>query len=136
MRHAFHTLPGQERLPARPVVPVYVDGFRGGPLVSLIDTGSLRSRFGLWVAERAGIDLSMAPIERFALGGITGDGWATRVPMRVGSLAIEAGVVFCDPWPLSFQILGQEDFLCHARITISADQGWFDLFQEPDTEFP
>ena len=24
------------------------------------------------------------------------------------TLAIEAGVVFCDPWPRSFQILGQE----------------------------
>ena len=26
---------------------------------------------------------------------MTGDGWAARVPIRVGSLAMEAGVVFC-----------------------------------------
>ncbi len=54
--------------------------------------------------------------------------------VRVGSLTIDAGVVFCDPWPLSFQILGQEDFPRHARITISANESWFDLSKETHDE--
>jgi hypothetical protein len=100
------------------------------PQLCLVDSGALRNRFGRWLADAAGIPLAGAPEERIAVGGFEANAWMARVDLSVGDSRFDAPVWFCDPWPLSFHLLGQEGFLRYFRVTLSAAQGWLDC--EPE----
>lgn len=126
MRFPFQPLPGAD-LPARPVVPVWIAGLPEAAQLCLLDTGSLRTRLPSWIAEVAGVALENAPIERAAIGGFITSGKATRVGITVGSHHFDAPVLFCDPWPLAFGLLGQEDFMRHFLVTISAEHQWLEF---------
>jgi hypothetical protein len=71
---------------------------------------TLHNRFGAWVAAAAGIDLSGAEPHRSAVGGFVTTARATPVQLTIGDVVWEPPVWFCDPWPLSFHLLGQEGF--------------------------
>ena len=116
----FRVLPGRGEDVARPLLDVRVEGIARTGLACLVDTGALRNRFGLWVAEYAGIDLGGADTETFALGGHVTSGRTAEVDLKVGDEAWRAPVSFCDPWPWDFQILGQEGFLRYFDVCVSA----------------
>lgn len=126
MRFPFQPLPGAE-LPSRPVLPVWIAGLPEAAQLCLLDTGSLRTRLPAWIAEAAGIDLEAAPTETAAIGGFRTTGRATRVGLTLGAHGFEAPVLFCDPWPLAFGVLGQEDFMRHFLVTLSAEGQWLEL---------
>ncbi|HZJ52441.1 MAG TPA: hypothetical protein VFF07_16715 [Actinomycetota bacterium] len=130
MRFAFKELPGTSEDFVRPVVPVVVEGLPRAPQLCLLDTGSLQNRFGLWVAQAAGIDLEFAPAQTLALGGFQTIARTVPVRLAVGDAAWEAPVSFCDPWPLSFHLLGQEGFFRWFRVTIRAARYTMDLVLE------
>ncbi|HEX9123271.1 MAG TPA: hypothetical protein VF984_07920, partial [Actinomycetota bacterium] len=73
-------------------------------------TGALQNRFAAWVAEAAGVDLSGADEDRFAVGGFRSIGRQASVQLTLGDVTWEAPVWFCEPWPLAFHLLGQEGF--------------------------
>jgi hypothetical protein len=118
----------------RPVCSVVIDGAVHAPLFCLVDTGSLRSRFPVWLATLLGIDLSGAPEETFSVGGqpsVTARQARVRLFVTEIGREVECGVWFCEPWDLGFGLLGQEDFLRLFRLTLSSARGRFSL--EPET---
>lgn len=118
MRFAFRPLPGLKANVLRPVIDVKVEGIDPVPLGCLIDSGSLHNRFGAWVAREAGIELEGSPEEVIGLGGIRTTARTVTIGLRLGDIAWEAPVSFCEPWPWDFNVLGQEGFLRWFRVCL------------------
>lgn len=131
MRFDFKELPGVHADYRRPVVPVTVEGLPRAPQLCLLDTGSLHNRFAAWVAEAAGIDLDGAEEERVAVGGFTSTARQARVQLALGEHRWETPVWFCDPWPLSFHLLGQEGFFRRFEVRVRAARYTLEVTPEP-----
>jgi hypothetical protein len=130
LRFPFTDIPEPAGGPPRPAVPVVVDGLVRAPQLGLLDTGSLHNRFGSWIAGWCGIDLTDAGEEVIALGGFRTVARTVPVQLAVGDFVWEAPVSFCDPWPLGFQLLGQEGFFRWFKVEIRAAQFTIDV--EPE----
>jgi hypothetical protein len=131
VRFDFLELPeGRSRL-ARPVIPVVIEDLVDATQLCLVDTGATTNRFGLWLAEAAGIDLTGAPEDTLAVGGLSCVARHARIALTVGDVRFEAPVAFCEPWPFAFNLLGQEGFLRFFRLTLCAAEFWLEL--EPET---
>ena len=131
MRFDFLELPGGGSTLLRPVVPVQVEDLEVAPQLCLVDTGSTHNRFGAWLAEATGIDLTGAPESDLAIGGVLTKARHARADLTIAGLRYDAPVTFCDPWPLAFNLLGQEGFLRFFRVQLCAAEGWLEL--EPET---
>lgn len=130
MRFPFVELPEEvARLP-RPVLPVQVEDLDVAPQLCLIDTGSTPNRLGRWLADAVGIDLGGATSETIAVGGLRTTAWHSRATLSVAGTRYEAPVTFCEPWPFSFGLLGQEGFLRYFRVTICAREFWIEIDRE------
>ena len=55
-----------------------------------------------------------------------------RAALSVAGVRYEAPVAFCEPWPFSFNLLGQEGFLRFFRVTFCAAA--YRLEVEPETD--
>lgn len=132
MRFEFVELPNMPpALLLRPVVPVQVEDLEEAPQLCLIDSGSTANRFGAWLADATGVDLSGAPETQLAIGGVVTVAKHSRVDLTIGDVRYDAPVSFCDPWPFAFNLLGQEGFLRYFRTTLCAAEGWLELEPEP-----
>jgi hypothetical protein len=114
----------------RPVVPVQVEDLEEAPQLCLVDTGSTANRFGLWLAEAAGVELSDGPQSEIAIGGVITTGWHARADLTIADVRYDAPVTFCEPWPFAFNLLGQEGFLRFFRLTICAAEFWLEIEAE------
>lgn len=123
-------MPGTSQDYIRPVVPIVVEGLPRAPQLCLLDTGALHNRFGAWVARAAGISLEDAAEEVVTLGGFRSRARTVPVQLAIGGTTWEAPVSFCDPWPVSFQLLGQEGFFRWFKVTIRAARLTIDI--EPE----
>jgi hypothetical protein len=130
VRFEFLELPGSGTTLARPVVPVQVEDLEEAPQLCLVDTGSTTNRFGAWLAEATGIDLSGLPESTVRVGGVTTTAVHGRVDLTIAGARYDAPVSFCDPWPFAFNLLGQEGFLRFFRLTMCAAHGWLEI--EPE----
>lgn len=130
MRFAFLELPGGGSTLLRPVVPVQVEDLEEAPQLCLVDTGSTHNRFGAWLAEATGIDLTGAPETDLAVGGVLTKARHARCELTIAGVRYDAPVTFCDPWPLAFNLLGQEGFLRFFRVELCAAEGWLELQRE------
>jgi hypothetical protein len=101
------------------------------PQLCLIDTGSTANRFGAWIAEAVGVDLTGAPESDVALAGTTTHAVHGRCDLTIAGVRYNAPVTFCDPWPFAFHLLGQEGFLRFFRLTVCAAEFWLEI--EPET---
>lgn len=131
MRLDFLELPGGDSTLLRPVVPVQVEGLEAAPQLCLVDTGATHNRFGAWLAEATGIDLTGAPEGDLAIGGVRTRARHARADLTIAGVRYDAPVSFCDPWPFAFHLLGQEGFLRHFRIEICAAESWLEVEPEP-----
>jgi hypothetical protein len=132
VRFEFVELPNMPpALLLRPVVPVQVEDLEEAPQLCLIDSGSTANRFGAWLAEATGIDLSSAPETELAIGGVLTVAKHARADLTIGTVRYDAPVSFCNPWPFAFNLLGQEGFLRYFRTTLCAAEGWLELKPEP-----
>jgi len=132
VRFEFLELPGEgDRALARPVVPVQVEDLEEAPQLCLVDTGSAANRFGAWLAEATGVDLSGAPETTLHVGGLTTIARHARADLTIAGVRYDAPVSFCDPWPFAFNLLGQEGFLRFFRLTLCAAEGWLEVEPEP-----
>jgi hypothetical protein len=120
MRFPYKELPGPERDFLRPAVPVTVEGISRAPQLCLLDTGALHNRFAAWIAAAAGVDLTATGEERFAVGGFVTVAREASVQLTLGEVTWQAPVWFCDPWPLSFHLLGQEGFFRWFKVGLRA----------------
>jgi hypothetical protein len=132
VRFEFLELPGEGSTLVRPVVPVQVEDLEDAPQLCLVDTGATTNRFGAWLAEATGIDLSGAPTSKLVVGGVTTSARHARADLTIAGVRYDAPVTFCDPWPFAFSLLGQEGFLRFFRVTICAARCWIDV--EPEAE--
>jgi hypothetical protein len=136
VRFEFLELPiedaGSQAQLARPVVPVQVDDLEAAPQICLVDSGAATNRFGVWLADAIGIDLTKAPETNIVVGGMNTRARHGRCNLTIAGFRYDAPVSFCDPWPLSFHLLGQEGFLRFFRVTLCAAEGWLDI--EPEAE--
>jgi hypothetical protein len=130
LRFEFLELPGEETTLARPVIPVQVEDLEVAPQLCLVDTGATANRFGAWLADAAGIDLSGAPEASIAVGGLTTRARHSRANLTIAGARYDAPVTFCDPWPFAFNLLGQEGFLRFFRVTLCAKEFWLDVAWE------
>lgn len=130
MRFEFLELPGEASPLLRPVVPVQVEDLEDAPQLCLLDTGATTNRFGMWLAEATGIDLSGAPESSIVVGGVTTTARHVRADLTVAGVRYDAPVTFCDPWPFAFNLLGQEGFLRFFRLTVCAAESWLELEAE------
>jgi hypothetical protein len=126
-------LPGGGSPLLRPVVPVQVEDLEEAPQLCLVDTGSTHNRFGIWLAEATGIDLTAAPESDLAVGGVLTRARHTRADLTIAGVRYDAPITFCDPWPLAFNLLGQEGFLRFFRVELCAAEGWLELVHEQPT---
>jgi hypothetical protein len=130
LRFDFVELPGVGPSLARPVVPVVVAGLEDAPQLCLVDTGSTANRFGAWLAEASGVDLTDAPEQKVVVGGLTCTARHARTQLTIAGLRYDAPVTFCDPWPFAFNLLGQEGFLRFFRVTVCAAEYWLEVDPE------
>ena len=56
-----------------------------------------------------------------------------RAALSVAGVRYEAPVAFCEPWPFSFNLLGQEGFLRFFRVTFCAAAYRLEVEPEPDS---
>jgi hypothetical protein len=131
VRFDFLELPGDEWALVRPVIPVQVEDLENARQLCLVDTGSTANRFGLWLAEAVGIDLSGAAETEVAVGGVFTTAYHARCDLTIADHRYDAPVSFCDPWPLAFNLLGQEGFLRFFRVTFCATENWLEVEPEP-----
>ena len=136
MRFEFKELPGVAADYRRPVVPISVEGLENAPQLCLLDTGALHNRFAAWVAVSAGIDLVHSEVEKFAVGGFISEARLTRVQLALGIHRWEAPVWFCDPWPFSFHLLGQEGFFRWFDVRVRAARYTLDITPETSVAAP
>jgi hypothetical protein len=132
VRYEFVELPGESPGLPRAAVPVQLEDLDDPPQLCLVDTGSTASRLGLWVADAVGIDLTGAPTDTVAVGGLTTTARHGRATLTLAGLRYDAPLTFCDPWPFAFGLLGQEGFLRYFRVTICAKEFWLDVEPEDD----
>jgi hypothetical protein len=132
VKFPFKELPGTTGDYLRPAVPVTVEGIPRAPQLCLLDTGALHNRFGAWVAEAAGIELSDAEEQGLAVGGFQTGARQALVRLTLGDVTWEAPVWFCDPWPLAFHLLGQEGFFRWFDLRVRAARYEIDI--TPETE--
>ena len=119
-----------ERTLVRPAIPVQVEDLAEAPQLCLVDTGATTNRFGSWLAEAVGIDLSGAPEEDLLLAGVRSRATHARADLTIAGTRYDAPMTFCDPWPFAFNLLGQEGFLRFFRVTICAAEAWLDVTWE------
>jgi hypothetical protein len=130
VRFDFLELPGGDSTLLRPVVPVQVEGLDSAPQLCLVDTGATHNRFGAWLAEATGIDLTDAPESDLAVGGVLTKARHARADLTIAGVRYDAPVTFCEPWPFAFHLLGQEGFLRFFRLEICAAESWLEI--EPE----
>ena len=121
-----------ERPLVRPAIPVQVEDLVEAPQLCLVDTGVTTNRFGSWLAEAVGIDLSDAPEEDLVVAGVRSRATHARADLTIAGTRYDAPVTFCDPWPFAFNLLGQEGFLRFFRVTICAAEAWLDVTWEEE----
>jgi Aspartyl protease len=131
MRFTFLELPGDRAPLTRPVVPVQVEDLEEAPQLCLVDTAATTNRFGSWLAEAIGVDLSAAPQSTVTVGGLRATARHSRVDLTIAGVRYNAPVTFCDPWPFAFNLLGQEGFLRFFRVTLCAADSWLEIEPEP-----
>jgi hypothetical protein len=133
VRFTFRELPdpGTVKARARPIVDVVVEGLDIAPQACLLDSGATAVRFGTYVAELCGVDLSDAPEKQLAVGGAVVSAVMAEVNLQIQddseSYTWTAAVWFCDPWAPSFGLLGGTGFFDHFEVTIAAYEEWFEL---------
>ena len=120
MRFGFAGLPGDRSGVARPVVRIGLVQSGDFDLTCLVDTGTVANRFGAWIAEEVGIDLSSAPTQGLGIGGVIVTARSATVGLRLEDFEWEAPVSFCSPWPFGYQLLGLEGFFRWFAVTIRA----------------
>lgn len=116
----FRYLPGRPHDTPRPLVEVAVAHENAVDLVALCDTGALHNRFAAWVADDIGLDLRDVEPEPIGVGGQHLLARTVTVPLEVGGHGWEAPVSFCEPWPWSYQLLGQEGFFRWFEVRVRA----------------
>lgn len=130
MKFPFKELPGTTSDYLRPAIPVTVEGIPRAPQLCLLDTGALHNRFGAWVAQAAGIEISDAEEQLIAVGGFATRARLAVVRLTLGDVSWEAPVWFCDPWPLAFHLLGQEGFFLWFDVRVRAARYEVDISPE------
>ena len=131
MRFEFLELPEADSTLLRPVVPVQVEDLADAPQLCLVDTGATHNRFGAWLAEATGVDLTGAPKSDLAVGGIVTTARHARAYLTIAGVRYDAPVTFCEPWPFAFNLLGQEGFLRFFRLHLCAAESWLEVEPEP-----
>jgi hypothetical protein len=123
--------PGAIKVGARPIVDVVVDGLDIAPQACLLDSGATAIRFGAYVAELCGIDLSGAPETQLAVGGNIVKALMAEVHLFVEDESTSYGwtapVWFCEPWIPSFGLLGLTGFFDQFEVTIASYEEWVEL---------
>jgi hypothetical protein len=133
VRFRFRELPdpGATRVRARPIVDVVVEGLDFAPQACALDSGATAVRFGAYVAELCGIDLSGAPETQLAVRGNIVKALMAEVHLFVEDESTSYGwtapVWFCEPWIPSFGLLGLTGFFDQFEVTIASYEEWVEL---------
>jgi hypothetical protein len=126
VRFGFRQLPGPgpDSVRPRPVIDLVIEGLDFAPQACLLDSGATAIRFGRYVAELCGVDVSAAPKARLAVGGTSVEASMAEVSLLVTdgqhAHAWNAPVWFCEPWTPAFGLLGLTGFFDQFEVTIAS----------------
>ncbi len=126
MRFSFREIPdpGQGMVRPRPIVDVVVEGLEIAPQACLLDSGATAIRFGAYVADLCGLDVSAAPEKQVAVGGALVSARMAEVNLLVAdqndAYSWTAPVWFCHPWTPAFGLLGLTGFFDQFEVTIAS----------------
>lgn len=123
----FRGLPGNAEIVPRPLLDVTVRQDQALTVAALCDTGALHNRFAMWVADEIGLDVRAIEPEAIGVGGQHLLARTAIVSLQIGGHLWEAPVSFCEPWPWSYQLLGQEGFFRWFEVTVRAADRELDL---------
>ncbi len=123
--------PASDAVRPRPIIDVVVEGLDVAPHACLLDSGATAVRFGAYVAELCGVDLSAAPSKQLGVGGDLVTARMAEVGLLVAddheSYEWSAPAWFCDPWRPAFGLLGLTGFFDHFEVTIASYEGRIEL---------
>jgi len=88
---------------------------------------SLHNRFGTWVADLAGVDLTGAAEQTIGIGGTMVSARTVTATLQLAEFRCEAPVSFCQPWPFDFQLLVQQGFLRWFTVDIDTANETLDI---------
>lgn len=94
----------------RPLLDVVVGGMDEAAVPCLVDSGSEHTLLPAWVSGAAAIPVDAVGVRPLRLGGFTTNASMTTVRLTAAEATWEAEVGFCDPWDLSFGLLGQRSY--------------------------
>lgn len=116
--------PASDAVRPRPTIDVVVEGLDLAPQACLLDSGATAVRFGDYLADLCGVDLTKAPSRQLAVGGAVVTARMAEVSLLVtdgtDSHQWSAPVWFCDPWRPAFGLLGLTGFFDHFEVTIAS----------------
>jgi hypothetical protein len=134
VRHPYVELPGEVG-PLRPAIDVQLEGLHEVRYACLVDSGAVANRLPAALATLAGLSLEDALDEdRIAVAGLATTGRLLRADVTVSGETLDVPVWFCDPWPWSFGLLGQEGFFRYFRVTLCAAEGWLEVVREAEAD--
>lgn len=125
----FRGLPGARGFTPRPVIDLAVSHQTTASVLALCDTGTLHNRFGFWVAELIGLEVGDIAPEAIGVGGQHLLARTAVVTLEIDGFGWEAPVSFCEPWPWSYQLLGQEGFFRWFEVLVRAADRELELRQ-------
>lgn len=105
---------------ARPLLDVVVGDMDELRFPCLVDSGALHTLLPRWLATSAGIDLHEAEKGSLAVAASGTEAAFVTTLLRAANHTWEAEVGFCDPWPYSWGLFGQQSFFRFFTVTFRA----------------
>jgi len=111
----------------RPLLDVVVADMDELRFPCLVDSGALHTLLPHWLADAAGLNLQGAERRSLAVATTATDAAFVTTLLTVGGHSWEADIGFCDPWPYSWGLLGQQSFFRYFTVTFRAADWEFEV---------
>lgn len=124
---AFTELPDGTGSGPRPLLDVAIADMDELRFPCLVDSGAMHTLLPRWLADAAGLDLVGAEVKPLAVASSATEASFTTVGVTAGGHTWETRLGFCNPWPYSWGLLGQESFFRYFTVTFRAVDFEFEI---------
>lgn len=111
----------------RPLLDVNVADMDEVRYPCLVDSGALNTLMPRWLADAAGVDLDGAERRSLAVATTAIEAAFMTAGLTAAGHRWEAEIGFCEPWPYSWGLLGQQSFFRFHTVTFRAADFEFEV---------